>query len=308
MPWARFDDDLLTNEKYLSVGPEAKLLWHTSIIYCAKNLTDGLVRSPVIPALGRLAGLTDLEAAKAELLGIGLWEEDEQGIRVHDFLDYNPSREEAQNLKAARAEAGSKGGRARASSLGLASAKQVLSKPLAKSYPVPGPVPGPMHDPIDPTSSVGAPEVAPTPLAAGPRHRVFAEDSEAYQLSVYLRDRILDNDSDARVPAKAPAKMAGWAGDMDLLIRVDKRAPPTIRAVIDWCQADQFWRSNILSPGSLRKQFTRLNLAREGAGRQNGKHRQEVDLDEHARSIAAALDTPSVRAADVAQWFGPPGP
>jgi hypothetical protein len=33
-----------------------------------------------------------------------------------------------------------------------------------------------------------------------------------------------------------------------------------VARVIDWCQADAFWRSNILSPGKLRKQFTALLL------------------------------------------------
>ena len=30
--------------------------------------------------------------------------------------------------------------------------------------------------------------------------------------------------------------------------------------IIDWCQTNEFWHSNILSPGKLRKQFTQLVL------------------------------------------------
>lgn len=53
-----------------------------------------------------------------------------------------------------------------------------------------------------------------------------------------------------------------WLQDMDAILRIDNRNPDTVEAVIRWAQADGFWRSNILSPGKLRKQFDTLQLRR----------------------------------------------
>ena len=51
-----------------------------------------------------------------------------------------------------------------------------------------------------------------------------------------------------------------WAKQVDLMLRRDNRSAEDIRAVIDWCQDDEFWKVNILSPQSLRKQFDRLYM------------------------------------------------
>lgn len=38
----------------------------------------------------------------------------------------------------------------------------------------------------------------------------------------------------------------------------DKRTDQQIKYLINWSQQDSFWKTNILSPASLRKQFDRL--------------------------------------------------
>ena len=49
---------------------------------------------------------------------------------------------------------------------------------------------------------------------------------------------------------------SAWFTEMRLL--VEERGVEEVERVIDWCQSDSFWRSNILSPAKLRKQFTQL--------------------------------------------------
>jgi hypothetical protein len=44
------------------------------------------------------------------------------------------------------------------------------------------------------------------------------------------------------------------------MIRVDQRSPQDISRLIDFAAKDPFWRSNILSPSSLRRNFDRLML------------------------------------------------
>jgi hypothetical protein len=40
----------------------------------------------------------------------------------------------------------------------------------------------------------------------------------------------------------------------------DEAAFLEVERLIEWCQVDSFWHSNILSPAKLRKQFTQLVL------------------------------------------------
>ena len=56
------------------------------------------------------------------------------------------------------------------------------------------------------------------------------------------------------------------------MIRRENRAPDDIEHVIDWCQQDDFWKSNILSTVKLRKQFDQLSMKmKKGNGNTGGK-------------------------------------
>jgi len=92
---------------------------------------------------------------------------------------------------------------------------------------------------------------------AGPK---FSEGDEPYDLSLLLRARILCNDPKAKVPNATPKAMARWSQDFDLLSRVDQRTPSEIRDLIEWSQTHDFWRTVALSPGSVRKNFTKMAL------------------------------------------------
>jgi len=49
-----------------------------------------------------------------------------------------------------------------------------------------------------------------------------------------------------------------WAKDIEMLIRIDKKTPETIREVILWAKADNFWFSNIASGKKLREKYEAL--------------------------------------------------
>lgn len=91
----------------------------------------------------------------------------------------------------------------------------------------------------------------------------FAEDSPEFQLAIRLRERILANLPDARVPRPTPEGMSSWCKQMDYILRLDKRAPEDVARVIDWCQSDSFWRANIMSPKKLREKWETLVLQME---------------------------------------------
>lgn len=87
------------------------------------------------------------------------------------------------------------------------------------------------------------------------RTKDFLSDSIEVRLSELLLEKIL-----SRNPGHKKPNLQTWAKDIDLMIRLDKRTAEDIRRVIEWCQTDSFWQSNILSTAKLRKQFDQLWL------------------------------------------------
>jgi hypothetical protein len=78
---------------------------------------------------------------------------------------------------------------------------------------------------------------------------------ENHQACNLLADLIEANGS------KRPAVTDKWQSDMERLNRIDERSWEQITKAIEWCQADDFWRGNIMSPAKLRKQYDQLRLA-----------------------------------------------
>jgi hypothetical protein len=60
--------------------------------------------------------------------------------------------------------------------------------------------------------------------------------------------------------AKIPTDLSKWHDEMDKLERLDNYDTFQIRTVIDWCQQDSFWKSNILSVPKLREKMSTLVL------------------------------------------------
>jgi len=95
--------------------------------------------------------------------------------------------------------------------------------------------------------------------------------SDAFRLAELLLSLIL-----ARKPDFKKPNLQGWAKDIDRMIRLDKRTPEQIEAVIRWCQQDLFWQSNILSAAKLREKFDQLELRMKGS---NGQQKPKYDRD-----------------------------
>jgi len=165
----------------MSVGPEAKLLYMFSIIHCSKNLTDGFVAEKVGPVLARYAGISGYDTARDELLDNGLWETAEHGYNVHDYLEYNPSKDDVLALREERAKAGSIGGQRSAASKAQAKAKQMLEQNSSKTepnfnpvpVPVPVPNPVPIHEERETTASQSR-KVRETPEKTKQIYGIFA--------------------------------------------------------------------------------------------------------------------------------------
>jgi hypothetical protein len=95
---ARLDTHWHANPKVLALGLPAMGLHAWSISYCDAELTDGFVPFGAVP---RLEGI---KTAIERLIRSGCWEVVDGGYRLHDYLDYNRSRDQALAARAASAE------------------------------------------------------------------------------------------------------------------------------------------------------------------------------------------------------------
>lgn len=111
MTWARIDDEIFFNPKVFVLSPEAKLLYMAGIVFSSKFLTDGNIASGDAIKLARMTGLDVESKLITELVSSGLWHETDNGWEIHDYLEYNPSREHVEEVRRKRREAGKMGGR-----------------------------------------------------------------------------------------------------------------------------------------------------------------------------------------------------
>jgi hypothetical protein len=94
--WVKLDDKFPRHPKVLQAGPLAAWLYVCGLVYCGQFLTDGVVPKAVVPTLadfGSVPGAPSIAELVEQLLSVGLWERVPGGYRIHDYLDYNPSRE-----------------------------------------------------------------------------------------------------------------------------------------------------------------------------------------------------------------------
>src|SRR4051812_8981701 len=88
MPWVRIDENAMDHPKIGALPDGAFRLWVQALAYCQKHLTDGHISTRAIRAL-----LAFSPKRRAVLESAGLWDAAEDGIAVHDYLEWNDSRE-----------------------------------------------------------------------------------------------------------------------------------------------------------------------------------------------------------------------
>jgi len=103
MSWAKIDDHFFGHPKVVNTSLAARGLWITALSWTAALRTDGWIPEEIIPVLaadGENRGQIPTWVVE-ELVSHRLWERGEGGYRIHDFLDWNPSREEVDARRAA---------------------------------------------------------------------------------------------------------------------------------------------------------------------------------------------------------------
>jgi hypothetical protein len=99
MSWVKVDDQMTRHPKFLRLGRNRLVcqgVWLDGMCYASSYLTDGFVPEA---ALDRAS----LSAA-AHLVEVGLWQQVQGGFRIHDYHDYQPTREDVTELRRKNAE------------------------------------------------------------------------------------------------------------------------------------------------------------------------------------------------------------
>jgi hypothetical protein len=90
MTWVRLDDGFPDHPKLVAAGGDAGWLHICAMCWSARQLTDGVIPAGI---LHRLSDRRRPEELAARLVACGLWEVTEGGWTIHDWFDYQPSRE-----------------------------------------------------------------------------------------------------------------------------------------------------------------------------------------------------------------------
>lgn len=108
MSWFKMDDQFPTHPKVMRAGPAAAWLYIAGGCYCTRHLTDGLIPRVVVPTL---TILPKPYALAAVLVAENLWNEHGDDYLVHDYLEFQPSREQVEKQREEARERRAKGGR-----------------------------------------------------------------------------------------------------------------------------------------------------------------------------------------------------
>lgn len=163
MPWVFVDDNFADHPKIVAAGPLCAILQIRALCYANRHLTDGFIPEAAIPGLlggFEHIGLTDGGVPKMfvhgqdalevdwprEMIAHGLWEAHHGGFRIHDYLDYQKSRQRIETERAAKQRAGKIGGmkslQVRHKASDQAHAQAPADGVLAQPHPLPSKVLG----------------------------------------------------------------------------------------------------------------------------------------------------------------------
>lgn len=130
MSWAKLDDAFADHPKVVGLSDAAFRLHVTAILYAARYETDGEIPGGALDRMGGSPGCA------AELADAGLWDITPGGYAIHDYLKYNPSREQRDELRRRAADRQERWRNERTNSV-----SNGVSNAVTNRTPVPDPLP-----------------------------------------------------------------------------------------------------------------------------------------------------------------------
>lgn len=223
-----YDDDAI-----LEAGPHAELLWVRYLAFTALVPTDGYVTDRQMRVrVGR--GLRDVPGRLRSLVEVGLLVAVDDGYVSRSWQKWNRSAEQiGRHLAKDRERKSRKPGEVDPNSARNGDEFQSDSSDQSKA-----------RQSKSSEAKASSSEVA----DATPRPDV-----------IFLLD-LLDEEI-TKNGGKRPTRSKKNVDAIRLMIDRDRIDVNDIAGAIRWCQADEFWRSNVLSPSKLREKYQQLRLA-----------------------------------------------
>ena len=295
MAWFKIDDGFHGHPKIVGVSTSAVGLWTLAGTWASQYLTDGVVPLAMVARLG--GSQDDADA----LVAAGLWIASPDGYTFHDWWDYQPDAASTKAKREAESEGGLRGNHTRWH-VGRGVVVKTCefckeSGTRSANDQVGDRVPDQAADRVGDWGPDGVPESPPNPPGFGPGpHSSFSNEKEGFSSEIAVAiprpdvEGLLDLLESEVVSngGKAPARNGKNRDAMRLLLDKDGRTVEQVEAAIRWCQADEFWRANILSASKLREKFDQLRLAaqRRPSGVSRAVERQQHNLSVVARFAA----------------------
>jgi len=130
--WVKIDDNFADHPKIASAGPLGMALQVAALCYCNRYLTDGFIPRAMAPRLVYFEGFAEPHDVITRLIEVGIWIEVEGGYRIHDYLEYQPSKADIEATASSAERLAPRAARRKAKATRPASkaASRVLSKAL----------------------------------------------------------------------------------------------------------------------------------------------------------------------------------
>jgi hypothetical protein len=260
--WVRLHDGFPEHPKLEVAGDEAGWLFVCALCYCNRAETDGFVPEGRV---GKLTGLKQPHKAAERLVEVGLFDRVEGGYGIHDYHDYQPS---AADLKRQREQKAAR-----------------MARWRGKRRPSDGGVDASTDASRDAEGDAGE-TLAPSPSPNKGRSNDLPRREDVEDLCSLLAELIHANGTPVN-RIGWPSK--GWRDAARLMLDRDSRDLKEAETLIRWCQADEFWRGNVESMPTFRRQYDKLRLKAIAAGvlRSAGQRPKSVDTTD--ADLARAL-------------------
>lgn len=272
--WAKFTLEFADHPKVAGLSDGAFRMLVEMILWSRQGLTDGFIPQAVAHRKWHTDSLTDSGSQSlTELLT-----NDERnpslsevggGYLIHDFVEVQGSRESVERRTDTNRRNGNRGGRRKVTKSETESVTESEANGSAENR--------------EQRTEVTTTDVVVT--SANDEASSEPPRPDVDELCQHLADRIEANGS------KRPRITKTWRDAARLMLDRDQHPLDEIHRAIDWCQADEFWRANVLSMPKFREKWDQMRL--QAARRNNDTPRltmsEEIYLQERER--AQALDS-----------------
>lgn len=287
MAWARMDDQFYDHPKVLALlehndGLAAIGLWSLALGWAKRHADphdpNGAGSVPAsLPR--RLGGSTEL--AKL-LVGVGLWAATGDGWVIHDFAHWQDLPGWAKRSAKAAAAARSRWDATSSQETDAPSIARSITTGNANAMPTTPNLTTP-KEPRDEVLRTSSSSDLASRRSDNQKDRP-GEREDVEHVCHHLADRIEEQ------IGKRPTIGVQWRRSARLMLDLDGYPEEKIHAAIDWCQDDEFWRSNILSMGKLRAQYIRLRAAATRSVSRPARQQETDDLFGAAMQRAQARE------------------